>query len=437
MSRLERHIEGVAGIDPLPARGRITQAIGLVLEGSVAISEIGELCRVISAAGDRELLAEVVGFREDRVLLMPLGEVAGIGPGSTILPTGERATAAVGDALLGRVIDGLGEPLDGLGPLQAQAREPLYRPPPNPLDRRRIQQPLDIGIRAINGLLTCGRGQRLGIFAGSGVGKSMLLGMIAKNTAADVSVIALIGERGREVREFIDRDLGESGRRRAVVVAATADQPPLIRRRAAFLAMTLAEYFRAAGRHVLMMMDSLTRLAQAQREIGLAVGEPPTTKGYTPSVFTLLPQFLERAGTCGGDGAITGLFTVLVEGDDLNDPIADAARAALDGHVVLARELAARNHFPAIDVLNSTSRVMLEITAPAHWERARAFLDLVATYQRAEDLIQIGAYKSGSNPKIDRAISHWEAIEAYLQQGIHERAPLGDSIAALERLLPG
>ena len=414
MSRLERHIEGVAGIDPLPARGRITQAIGLVLEGSVAISEIGELCRVISAAGDRELLAEVVGFREDRVLLMPLGEVAGIGPGSTILPTGERATAAVGDALLGRVIDGLGEPLDGLGPLQAQAREPLYRPPPNPLDRRRIQQPLDIGIRAINGLLTCGRGQRLGIFAGSGVGKSMLLGMIAKNTAADVSVIALIGERGREVREFIDRDLGESGRRRAVVVAATADQPPLIRRRAAFLAMTLAEYFRAAGRQVLMMMDSLTRLAQAQREIGLAVGEPPTTKGYTPSVFT-----------------------VLVEGDDLNDPIADAARAALDGHVVLARELAARNHFPAIDVLNSTSRVMLEITAPAHWERARAFLDLVATYQRAEDLIQIGAYKSGSNPKIDRAISHWEAIEAYLQQGIHERAPLGDSIAALERLLPG
>ena len=336
---------------------------------------------------------------------------------------------------MGRVIDGLGNPIDGKGPLKTREVYPLYGTPPAPLERKRITQPLDLGIRAINGLLTCGKGQRMGIFAGSGVGKSVLLGMIARFTSADVNVIALIGERGREVKEFIEKDLKEEGLARSVLIVATSDQPPLVRRRGAFLAMAIAEYFRDRNRHVIFMMDSLTRLAHVQREIGLAVGEPPTTKGYTPSVFALLPKFLERAGSGSQDGTITGLFAVLVEGDDLNDPIPDAARAILDGHIVLSRELAAQNLYPAIDVLNSTSRVMNDLVDPTHLEAVRQFNEILAHYHKAEDLIHIGAYKSGSSPKIDHAIEKWEETQSFLRQGFNEKVDLIESLSSLYKLI--
>ncbi|MEC4679046.1 MAG: FliI/YscN family ATPase, partial [Nitrospirota bacterium] len=330
---------------------------------------------------------------------------------------------------------GLGNPIDDKGDLNTTNERPLYASPLNPLTRKRIQKPIDLGIRAINGLLTCGLGQRVGIFAGSGVGKSVLLGMIARYTTADVNVIALIGERGREVKEFIEKELKEEGLKRSVVIVVTSDQPPLIRRRGAFLAITIAEYFREQGKQVLFMMDSLTRLAHAQREIGLAIGEPPTTKGYTPSVFTLLPNFLERAGTSSGDGSITGLYTVLVEGDDLNDPIPDAVRSILDGHIVLSRALAASNHYPAIDVLNSASRVMIDLVNEKHQSEAHHLSDLIATYRKAEDLINIGAYKPGSNAKIDQSIALWQNIENFLKQNTKESATLKESIAALHHLI--
>ena len=429
-------LEAIENIDPLPSHGRVSQAIGLVLEGHASISAIGEVCEVSSIGMEKHLLAEVVGFRENKVLLMPLGELSGIGPGSLIVSKGIQASARVGEGLLGRVLDGLGNPIDGKGPLKVKETRPLYVSPPGPLERQRITQPLDLGVRAINGLLTCGRGQRMGIFAGSGVGKSVLMGMIARYTAADVNVIALIGERGREVKEFIEKDLGEEGLRRSVVVVVTSDQPPLVRRRGAFLAMAVAEYFRERDLHVILMMDSLTRLAQAQREIGLAIGEPPTTKGYTPSVFALLPKFLERAGTSYRTGTITGLYTVLVEGDDLNDPIPDAARAILDGHIVLSRELAAQNQYPEIDLLNSASRVMIDIIEPQHLNRARHFCELLATYRKAEDLIHIGAYKPGASAKIDQAISKWDNLQSYLRQGIGERVDFRESIGALTKLFP-
>lgn len=430
-----KYLDQLQGIDPAPPYGRVSQAIGLVLEGHASISAIGEVCEISSLGIGTRLLAEVVGFRENKVLLMPLGELAGIGPGSSIVSRGHQATAAVGESLLGRVIDGLGNPIDGKGPLKESETHPLYLSPPNPLERQRITRPLDLGIRAINGLLTCGSGQRMGIFAGSGVGKSVLMGMIARFTAADVNVIALIGERSREVKEFIEKDLGEEGLRRSVVVVATSDQPPLVRRRGAFLSMTIAEYFRNRGGQVLLMMDSLTRLAHAQREIGLAIGEPPTTKGYTPSVFALLPKFLERAGTGTGAGTITGLFTVLVEGDDLNDPIPDAVRAILDGHIVLSRELAAQNQYPAIDLLNSTSRVMIDLINPDHLELARSFSDLMANYKKVEDLINIGAYKPGSNPKVDQALARWDRIQAYLRQRINEKVDFQESLQALRKVV--
>jgi flagellum-specific ATP synthase len=423
-------------IDPRPSHGRVTQAIGMVLEGYAPVSAIGEVCEIISILGKTRILAEVVGFREDKVLLMPLGELEGIGPGSAIVSKSLQPKVAVGDGLLGRVLDGLGQPIDGKGPLQVNEIHSLYNSPPGPLQRKRITEPLDLGIRSLNGLLTTGRGQRIGIFAGSGVGKSILLGMIARYTSADVNVIALIGERGREVKEFIEKDLNEEGMKRSVVVVATSDQPPLVRKRAAFLAMSIAEYFRDKNRQVLFMMDSLTRLAHAQREIGLSIGEPPATKGYTPSVFSLLPGFLERSGTGTNGGTMTGLFTVLTEGDDINDPIPDAVRAILDGHVVLSREIAARALYPAIDILNSVSRVMIDIVDSSQVERARRFSELLSTYQKAEDLINIGAYKSGSNPKIDKAIEKWEELQAYIRQDIHERVSLKESIDALTRILP-
>ncbi len=429
-----KHADVLDRLDPMAVHGRIVQAAGLVLEGFGPATSIGELCEVSREDGGTPLNAEVVGFRGDRIILMPLGDTRGVGPGSRLTMKGRPASVSVGPRLLGRVIDGLGQPLDDKGPVEAEALYPLYQAPLNPLERSRISQPLDVGIRAINALLTCGLGQKIGIFAGAGVGKSILLGMLSRNVVADVSVIALIGERGREVKEFLERDLRPESLQRTVVVVATSDQPPLVRLRGAFLATAIAEYFRDQGRHVLLLMDSLTRFAQGQREVGLAIGEPPTTKGYPPSVFAMLPKLLERVGTCKGAGTLTGLYTILVEGDDLADPIADSARSILDGHIVLSRDLAARSHYPAIDVLQSTSRVMRSVIAPAHDAAARAVVEMLAVYQRAEDLITVGAYKPGVNPKLDRAVNAIEAIQAFLKQEKDERASFPASLEALLKL---
>jgi flagellum-specific ATP synthase len=429
-----KRFEALENVDSLAVYGRVAQAVGTVIEGYGPVTSIGEMGEVIREDGEGRVLAEVVGFRGERLLLMPLGEMRGIGPTSRLVMTGRQASVPVGTGLLGRVLDGLGTPIDGRGPIQADLQYPLYADPINPLRRRRINQPFDVGVRAINGLLTCGVGQKVGIFAGSGVGKSILLGMISRNTVADVKVIALIGERGREVQEFLERDLTPEARAQSVVVAATSDQPPLVRIRGAFVATAIAEYFRDCGKNVLLLMDSLTRFAHGQREVGLAIGEPPTTKGYTPSVFALLPKLLERVGTCDGTGAISGVYTILVEGDDLSDPIADSARAILDGHIVLSRDLVARHHFPAIDILQSTSRVMKDITTPRHRAAARAVIESLSTYQRAEDVITLGAYKSGTNAKVDRAIKSIDGINAYLQQEPSEAAPLAVSIDALVKV---
>lgn len=429
-----KQFEALDRVDSLAVYGRVAQAVGTVIEGYGPVTSIGEMGEVTREDGDGRVLAEVVGFRGERLLLMPLGEMRGIGPTSRLVMTGRQASVPVGAGLLGRVLDGLGRPIDGGGPIQADIPYPLYADPINPLRRRRISQPFDMGIRAINGLLTCGVGQKVGVFAGSGVGKSILLGMISRNTVADVKVIALIGERGREVQEFLERDLTPEARAKSVVVAATSDQPPLVRIRGAFVATAIAEYFRDCGKHVLLLMDSLTRFAHGQREVGLAIGEPPTTKGYTPSVFALLPKLLERVGTCDGAGSITGVYTILVEGDDLSDPVADSARAILDGHIVLSRDLVARHHFPAIDILQSTSRVMKDITTPRHRAAARAIIESLSTYQRAEDVITLGAYKPGSNARVDRAMGSIEAINTYLQQEPSEAAPLSASVDALVKV---
>ncbi|MGZ8404376.1 MAG: FliI/YscN family ATPase [Nitrospira sp.] len=421
-------------VDPIEVSGRVAQAVGIVVEGYGPMTTVGELCRITREVAGGPIAAEVVGFRGDRVLLMPLGDMHGIGPRSRITMSGQVANLAVGPGLLGRVLDGCGNPMDGKGPLTTTERYPLYAGAPNPLQRARLRTPLDLGVRAINGFLTCGRGQKMGIFSGSGVGKSVLLGMISRYTKADVNVIALIGERGREVNEFLERDLGPEALGRSVVVVATSDQAPLIRLRAALVATTIAEYFRDAGKQVLLLMDSLTRLAYSQREVGLAIGEPPTTKGYTPSVFTLLPKLLERVGTGPGPGTITGLYTVLVDGDDLTDPIADTVRSILDGHIVLSRTLAARNHFPAIDLLQSTSRVMRDIVGRPHYDASRKLLELVARYRQSEDLVVLGAYKPGMNTALDRAVQAQEAINAYLRQDIDQPAGIPSSVQQLEAL---
>lgn len=421
-------------LHPIQVQGKVTQVVGLVVEAAGPACRLGAVCDIFTREGGRPLAAEALGFRERRVLLMPLEDIRGIGPGCRVVARQQRATVRVGPDLLGRVIDGLGVPMDGRGPVAASAEYPLYAPAVNPMRRRRIHEPLDLGIRAVNGLLTVGCGQRIGVFAGSGVGKSVLLGMIARTTAADVNVIALIGERGREVNDFLEKDLGPEGLRRSVVVVATSDRLPLIRTRGAFLATTIAEYFRDQGCRVNLMMDSVTRFAMAQREIGLAVGEPPTTKGYTPSTFTLLPKLLERAGTGNGPGSITGLYTVLVEGDDTNEPIADAARSILDGHIVLTRDLAMQNHYPAIDVLGSISRLMDDIVDPAQRQLARRLKETLATFRKAEDLINIGAYVAGSNPKIDTAIKMIDRINAYLKQDVGETVSFAESVAQLNAL---
>lgn len=423
--------------DPLAVSGRVAQAVGIVIEGYGPMTSVGELCEVTREDGEGTVLAEVVGFRGDRVLLMPLGEMRGIGPGSRLLMKGHTASVPVGPLLLGRVLDGLGEPLDGRGPLITERQYPLYAAPLNPLQRARITKPLDLGVRAINACLTCGLGQKIGIFASAGVGKSVLLGMMSRNTRADVNVIALIGERGREVNEFLERDLTPAALQRSVVIVATSDQPPLVRLRGALIATAIAEYFRDCGKQVLLMMDSLTRLAHSQREVGLAIGEPPTTKGYTPSVFTFLPKLLERVGTGPGSGTITGLYTVLMDGEELSDPIAETVRSILDGHIVLSRQLAARNHFPAIDLLNSTSRVMKDIVGREHYGAARSMVELMARYQQSEDLILLGAYKAGTNQALDRAVSAQDGINAFLRQDIDQPADLGASVQDLLALVKG
>lgn len=397
--------------------GRVVQLIGLVVESEGPAAAVGEVCRIQSVRNDGATLAEVVGFRNHHLLLMPLGEVHGIHPGSEVIATGAPLRAAVGAALKGRVVDGLGRPLDGLGPIVTEQTVGLNLLPPHPLKRQRIREVFETGIRALDTFTPCGRGQRLGIFAGSGVGKSTLLGMMASHAEADVNVIALIGERGREVREFMERDLDERGRSKSVVVVATSNEPALNRVKGAFLAMAVAEYFRDAGQNVLLMMDSVTRFAMAQREIGLAVGEPPSSRGYTPSVFSLLPQLLERAGT-GEKGSITGLFTVLVEADDMNDPIADSVRSILDGHVVLTRELATQNHYPAIDVLESVSRLNRDLLPPQRLALTAAAREHLAVYRRNQDLISIGAYPAGSNAAIDQALALHQPLNRFLRQGV-------------------
>jgi len=432
--RLDRYRRCLETVNPLQVQGNVVQVIGLVVEANGPACRLGAVCDIYTRDNARPLAAEALGFRDQRVLLMPLEEIRGIAPGCRVVARQQQATVGVGPGLLGRVIDGLGLPMDGKGPLAVDDDYPLYATGMNRLLRRRIHEPLDLGIRAINGLLSVGCGQRVGVFAGSGVGKSVLLGMIARNTVADVNVIALIGERGREVNEFIEKDLGLEGLKHSVVVVATSDRLPLIRTRGAFLATAIAEYFRDQGLRVNLMMDSVTRFAMAQREIGLALGEPPTTKGYPPSTFTLLPKLLERAGTGTGCGSITGLYTVLVEGDDTNEPIADAARSILDGHIVLSRELAMQNHYPAIDVLRSISRVMDDVVEAPQRRNAGRFKETLATYRKAEDLINIGAYVAGSNLKIDTAIKMIDRINAYLRQDIGETVTLSAGIAQLEAL---
>lgn len=430
--KLSRYFQVVDDLKLIRFHGKVTQVVGLVIEGYCPDTAVGSLCEIQPAEGE-PIPAEVVGFRDNKTLLMPLGELRGVGLGSLIAIRRQKASMKVGPGLLGRVIDGLGNPIDGLGPIVAEEEYPIYATPVNPLSREPIRKPLDLGIRAINGLLTCGQGQRVGIMAGSGVGKSTMLGMIARYTEADINVIALIGERGRELREFIEKDLQAEGLKKSVLVVATSDQPPLVRMRGAYIATTIAEYFQAKGNKVLLMMDSATRFAMAMREVGLAIGEPPTTKGYTSSVFAALPKLIERTGNFQ-DGSITGLYTVLVEGDDFNEPISDTMRSILDGHITLSRELASRNIYPPIDVMQSASRVMNDVTESSQQKMAGRFKELMATYKQSEDLINIGAYKSGSNSKIDSSIAKMDEMISYIKQDIHNGIGLEQALDDLKQI---
>jgi flagellum-specific ATP synthase len=421
--------------------GKVTKSVGMIFEAYLPGAGIGSIVEIFPSglsSQDRKhgsVDAEVIGFRDKKVMLMPFEDASGVSNDSLVVLKKKASTVPVGFPLLGRVLDGRGDPIDGLGPLvshgESLVERSLYSAPSHPLQREMVEEPLDLGIRAINGMLTCGKGQRVGIMAGSGVGKSVLLGMMARHTAADVNVIALIGERGRELREFVERDLGPEGLKRSVIVCATSDKSPLLRMRAAYLAMAIAEFFRDEGKDVLMLMDSVTRFCMAQREIGLSMGEPPAQKGYTPSVFSTLPKLLERAGMAPHKGSITGLFSVLVEGDDLDDPIADSARSILDGHIVLSRKIAQRNHFPAIDVLQSASRVMRAVSKKENLEWAGQIREWLALYAQAEDLINIGAYVKGSNPKIDQAAFVYERINNFLKQSIDEKATYEETAAAM------
>lgn len=432
---IKSRFSGIIGnTNPLKMSGRINKVVGLVFESEGPKGVIGEVCSLRDRSGREISKSEIVGFQDDKILSMALGELSQIGPGTEIVATGESLSVNVGDELLGRVIDGLGNPIDGKGPLKTVDRRSIYANPPNPLQRLRITEPIATGIRAIDGMHTFGKGQRVGIFAGSGVGKSTMIGMIARNTSADINIIALIGERGREVREFIEKDLGVDGLRRSVVVVATSDAPSLVRVKAALVATTISEYFRDRGMDVMLMMDSATRLAMAQREVGLTIGEPPTTKGYTPSVFALLQKSMERAGT-SEIGSITGLYTVLVEGDDMNEPVSDAVRGILDGHIVLSRKLASMGHYPAIDVLESISRLRKDVSSREHLETAVKLQEVMATYRNAEDLISVGAYQKGSDPKIDLAINLHDKIDSYLKQQIEEATVFEESVQRLKDII--
>ncbi|MFB6363964.1 flagellar protein export ATPase FliI [Paenibacillus elgii] len=427
----QKYIEHLSQIDPVRVNGKVTQVIGLTVESEGPDASIGDVCYIYPLKSNQPLKAEVVGFKNNKVILMPLGELHAIGPGCDVVGTGKPLTVQVGHELLGKVLDGLGQPLDGTFLPSRMTQYSTNNIPNNPLKRPRVLEPISVGVRCIDGLLTIGKGQRVGIFAGSGVGKSTLMGMVARNTSADVNVIALIGERGREVLDFIERDLGPEGLARSVVIVATSDQPALIRIKGALIATTIAEFFRDRGMNVMMMMDSVTRFAMAQREVGLAVGEPPATRGYTPSVFATLPKLLERSGT-GPKGSITAFYTVLVDGDDMNEPIADAVRGILDGHIVLNRNIANRGHYPAIDVLASVSRVMKEIVPQEQQLAAENLKRLLSVYKDSEDLINIGAYQRGSNSEIDQSLDAIQSIWDYTRQRVTEKLTYAE---AQERLI--
>jgi flagellum-specific ATP synthase len=432
---LESYFHKIRELDPIKTIGAVKRAVGLVVESLGPPVSVGELCEIVGK--DRtggSIPAEVVGFRDNYVISMPLYKVHGVKLGDKVICRKKKASIPVSPALLGRVINALGEPIDDKGPIASIEEYPIQPSETNPMERKNIEETLGTGIRTIDGLLTCGKGQRIGIFGGSGVGKSTLLGMMARYTSADVNVIGLVGERGREVRSFIEKDLGEEGLKRSVVVVSTSDQPPLLRIRAALVASTIAEYFRNLGKDVLLVMDSVTRFAMAQREVGLAAGEPPSSKGYTPSVFALLPRLLERAGNFMSGGSITGFYTVLVEGDDMNEPIADAVRSLLDGHIVLSRELAWRNHYPCIDVLASISRLMPDLVPASYLQKAGRIREWLSTYQKAEDMVNIGAYAKGSNPKIDLALKKIDAVNSFLVQRSNDRVGLENAFAGVEEI---
>jgi flagellum-specific ATP synthase len=433
--KLDSYFHKLRELNPVKSIGTVKRAVGLVVESLGPPVSIGELCEIVGK--DRAgvtIPAEVVGFRDNYVISMPLYKVHGVKLGDKVICRKKRACIPVSPALLGRVVNAMGEPIDDRGPIDAIEEYPIQSTETNPLERKNIEETLGTGIRAIDGLLTCGKGQRIGIFGGSGIGKSTLLGMMARYTSADVNVISLIGERGREVRGFIEKDLGEEGLKRSVVVVSTSDQPPLLRIRAALVATTIAEYFRNLGKDVLLVMDSVTRFAMAQREVGLAAGEPPSSKGYTPSVFSLLPRLFERAGNFMSGGSITGFYTVLVEGDDMTEPIADAVRSLLDGHVVLNRELAWRNHYPCIDVLASVSRLISDLVPQSYLQKTGKIREWLSTYRKAEDMINIGAYAKGSNPKIDLALKKIDAVNSFLIQGYDERVGLENAFAGVEEI---
>jgi flagellum-specific ATP synthase len=426
--------EALRSCQPIKMEGKIVKVAGIVAQANGPGMSIGSLCSIRNGSG-QNMQAEVIGFNDKRVIVMPFGEMRGIEPGSRIVDINKQPTIKVGEAYLSRVVDGLGQPIDGKGSIQAKADYPIYGNVINPLKRKIINEVIDVGVCSINAMHTLGKGQRIAIMAGSGVGKSVLMGMIARYTVADVIVIALIGERGREVREFIERNLGEKGLKRSVVVAATSDSPALARIRGAHLATTIAEYFRDKGLDVILIMDSITRFAMSLREVGLAAGEPPSAKGYTPSVFIQIPKLLERTGTVEKKGSITGVYTVLVEGDDMNEPIADSVRSIVDGHIILSRDLAHKGHYPAVDVLSSISRVMYDIVEDDHLNMARKLVRVLATYREAEDLINIGAYIDGTDPNIDYAKKNIHKINSFLQQDINKSITFNESIVRLKKLL--
>ncbi len=434
MPMFEQVIRQVKDSDLFSRTGKIENIVGMSIEASGGRGAIGDICRIYSAESNSQILAEVVGFKSDKMLLMPYENMNGLAPGNFVRNTGRRLRLQVGDFLRGRIINAMGKPIDGLEPFPEGESYYVDSPYINPLTRPPIRERVDFGVRAIDSTLTIGKGQRVGIFAGSGVGKSTLMGMIARNVKTDINVIALVGERGREVLEFVQKDLGEEGMKRSILVVATSDQPAMLRMKCPSVATAIAEYFRDQGLNVLLMMDSLTRFAMAQREIGLAVGEPPVARGYTPSIYAELPKLLERSGNFE-KGSITAVYTVLVEGDDTNEPIADTVRGILDGHIVLSRKLANANHFPAIDVSASISRLMTEIVTPEHRKLSGKLRDILSIYEKNEDLIAIGAYKSGTNPKLDYAITKIDSINNFLKQGINETFSYDESLKQLERIL--